>query len=880
MGRPWRLRPQQARALERTIAGQEVGGMAWSSRLVALALLSVLSLGTAWGDKLDDEAVADLCQCLQSRQADVQAPAFARLVALGNGGVAALLAVLGSSPRDVEAGAQTGLRLLAHLYNRPDAPRGKRAAFVSRLSKYVLGDAPVAGKAAVIGVLATCGGEDAITPLAASLGDEELAEVAGTTLARMPEATALETLQDALPGLDSKARLSVIRALGDRGDSLVTPLLLTQLEGRDTAARMAAMDALAKTGDPEAVPALAAALGRGSDEEQTAAIKACAYLGAKLLGTDRSPEARTVYLALLEARPGEGLTRQALRALTKRGVAEDVPKLMPLLVDPSPVVREAARDCLVAMSAPETSEALAAAMQDASGDEKLGVLDVLVARGGPTAAAAIAAAVGDPSPEVRLRALKLQGRPAAPEVEATLLEITQTSSGPARGEAADAYLELGNARWQAARDGQLEAFARALELAPSDALRARALTALANLQMVEPPAEAMFHGATDSEWRAALTVYVAAARRAADGGQPERAVGMLRRALELKLPDDSRSKVLAALGEFDAALDSERASGAEGVAGGNDSEVRPPTPEAEAALGAINETSPEATKAEAAEAYLELGDARWQAARDGQSDAFVCALEIAPTDALRDRALRALTHFERARPPTEPDRRRDDRAGLTAYIDFACRTADGAQRERAIEMLRKVLDPSLPRELGAVVVAKLRELGVIVDPARDSGCVTTWWVIGPFPGDDIDKPYPPEDRVDLAETLQCGRRDLTWRVHHTPDTQGVVELNSLVQPDRDMTAYLYAEITVDREQDALLKTGSDDNEKVWLNGGEVYRYPGLRMIAADAASVPVRLSGGRNRILVKVGNSFLGWLVCVRFTDPQGNPLQFTQKES
>jgi hypothetical protein len=74
-------------------------------------------------------------------------------------------------------------------------------------------------------------------------------------------------------------------------------------------------------------------------------------------------------------------------------------------------------------------------------------------------------------------------------------------------------------------------------------------------------------------------------------------------------------------------------------------------------------------------------------------------------------------------------------------------------------------------------------------------------------------------------------------------------------------------------QGVLLKTGSDDEAKVYLNGEEVLNQGQPRPIAKDQDTTPVTLRKGVNALVLKVINHRGGWAGCVRFTDADGQPL-------
>jgi hypothetical protein len=235
------------------------------------------------------------------------------------------------------------------------------------------------------------------------------------------------------------------------------------------------------------------------------------------------------------------------------------------------------------------------------------------------------------------------------------------------------------------------------------------------------------------------------------------------------------------------------------------------------------------------------------------------------------------------RPPGEEEPRKlsssREREAWSAYVKVARYWAQAGQEARAIEMLKRVIAMDPPDDVLGEICGVLFELGVDIDLAGQVGFITTWWIIGPFPGPEIDTRHPPEGRIDLRGIIRGDAGALSWTKHHTTDPSGIVDLAALITPNQKVTAYLYAEVTVDDEGAALIETWSDDNEMIWLNGEEVYAYPGHRMMRGGGDKVQVQLRQGTNRVLIKVGNYTLGWQVYVRITGLDGKPLKFVQKE-
>ena len=72
-----------------------------------------------------------------------------------------------------------------------------------------------------------------------------------------------------------------------------------------------------------------------------------------------------------------------------------------------------------------------------------------------------------------------------------------------------------------------------------------------------------------------------------------------------------------------------------------------------------------------------------------------------------------------------------------------------------------------------------------------------------------------------------------------------------------------------------LKTGSDDQAKVYLNGKEVWKCEEDRAAEKDQDSTPnLTLVKGYNTIVFKIVNGKADWAGCLRFTDKEGNPVK------
>ena len=83
-------------------------------------------------------------------------------------------------------------------------------------------------------------------------------------------------------------------------------------------------------------------------------------------------------------------------------------------------------------------------------------------------------------------------------------------------------------------------------------------------------------------------------------------------------------------------------------------------------------------------------------------------------------------------------------------------------------------------------------------------------------------------------------------------------------------AYAYTEVTAPKDMPGQIRIGSDDGNRVWLNGDLVWHNPVDRGAAIDQDIVDVSFKKGVNRILVKISQGGGGWNFCLRVTTPDG----------
>ncbi len=116
---------------------------------------------------------------------------------------------------------------------------------------------------------------------------------------------------------------------------------------------------------------------------------------------------------------------------------------------------------------------------------------------------------------------------------------------------------------------------------------------------------------------------------------------------------------------------------------------------------------------------------------------------------------------------------------------------------------------------------------------------------------------------------------MLWRTVQLQDY--VIDFNRLagaVTPWSVAYAVTYVQSET-AQSNVVLKVGSNDQSKVYLNGRLIYEcsFPRVYYDDQDVAA-GVDLKAGTNVLVFKVVNELAAWLGSVRLTDPAGQPLK------
>ncbi len=599
----------------------------------------------------------------------------------------------------------------------------------------------------------------------------------------------------------------------------------------------------------------------GADAERAALARTL----AEYLGGDAPPAAKRFVITQLQV----------------CGRQEAVPALARCLVDEE--LAESARQALIVNRSSEAARALREALPKTTGAFRAAICQALGYREDPEAVSLLIAEARGNDAAVRAAALAALGRigdlRAAPVIAAAL------GKGDDRQQRAafDAYLLLAERLLEGEKaTNALSIYSNALKSATTGAQKCAALVGIGKVGSAESvPVVLPYLADADPRVRQGALQCLAnmpdpktsdALAEAMKNAQPSVKAGLLRVLAQREEPAAAQA-IEAATGDPNAEV---RVTAYELLNRLDDPALE------DTLLEAATDGSP-GVHAVALRAYMRLADGRRGNEPDVARAMYSRALDLAKEDLLKSAALRGLASVPDVGllPKVEPMLQNEAVRGdaLAAYVAIAAKLADEGQEDRAIEMLKGALEMSPPRDVLDTAIAELRDLGIKIDPAQAAGFITTWWLLGPLPGADVDREWGPEKGVDLTASVAANGRDVPWKQHHTTDASGIVNLLALMDPNQNTTAYLYAEVTVPQAQDILFKAGSDDGMILWLNGQQIHRAPDPRSLQVDQDTIQARLNAGVSKVLMKVVQGGGDWQCCLRLTNPDGRPIAFEQKE-
>jgi len=141
-----------------------------------------------------------------------------------------------------------------------------------------------------------------------------------------------------------------------------------------------------------------------------------------------------------------------------------------------------------------------------------------------------------------------------------------------------------------------------------------------------------------------------------------------------------------------------------------------------------------------------------------------------------------------------------------------------------------------------------------------------WSWVGPFPNDEnagFETAYPPEKGVDLKATYKGRDGNVGWKEFKDFPLGKVINLAPLFRRSNDAVVYFYTEFESPEAMDWPLSLGSDDSIKVFHNGKLIVEDAAVRPAAPDQNQGTMKVTRGKNTLLIKVTNIGGGFEVYV-----------------
>jgi len=294
----------------------------------------------------------------------------------------------------------------------------------AKLIAVLKSDASHKEKADACRQLAFIGTKDAVSPLAALLGDGKLSHMARYALEPIPDPSVDEVLRDVLGKLKGGPLVGVIGSIGVRRDAQAVPALRKVLQDPDAEVAQAAARALGKIGNSAAAKALQTALPNASAANKLDLCEGLFRCAEVLAAEGRRDLAIEIYdqLRSLNTVPHQvrgGALRGAILARQKDGL----PLLREHLRSNDYIMFSAAAQTALEMRCPGVEQALTVELRRLPADNQILVIQILGKRGDESVLPELFTVAKDGEKSVRLAAIRAVAEIGHPSAVPVLVEL-------------------------------------------------------------------------------------------------------------------------------------------------------------------------------------------------------------------------------------------------------------------------------------------------------------------------------------------------------------------------------------------------------------------------------------------------------------------------
>ena len=741
--------------------------------------------------------------------------------------------------------------------------------------------------------LRVIGTVESVPALAALLGDERVGHAARYALEGMPYAEADSALREAIGKASGLVKAGLIDSVGWRGDTAAVGLLVPLLSYRDATVAAVAATALGRIGSKDAEAALVAACGKSKGQVGAAVAEALLQCAERRLSAGDDAGAAGRYRKVMATAPSPATRAAAWRGLALSDDERRGALVLEALGGADEVLRSVAirlvretKDKQLVLTCMQQWKALPA-------DAQVLLIDVISACGWGYRAwlADIVKACSSPEEPVRVAAIKAVGvlgnaanvallveraaRTSGSE-QAAATESLRTLKGPNVNQALAAELKHGDNTGKAVvcrallQRNAVEAATALVEVAKTRAsVRAEALKALRDLAgkgEIRALADLIFVVEPSQADEVGKVLSSLARRHSAQQQCTETILSKYKGARN----DRQRVALLMTLGGLGdgAALPILR----ESLKAGS-SEVRyaaikalsiwPGTVAAGDLVKVVESTGNPTHRILALRGYVDLIDSASLPA-DQKLEHYRRAMQLADQNAEKKKVLSSLAKLDTAGAFETAAALVDDAALKNEAALAACVIAAKSFTKQGRE-----IKSGLEKIVAADVSDSTRErawdiLGKIVQTKR---YVTDWEVSGPYFED--GKNYSALFDTAFAPEIDGGK-DAKWRkipAGTDPAQPFYLDILKALNGGEQRVAYLRTKLEWPGERQVKLLIGSDDGNKVWVNGKVAHSNNVARAFAPDQDSATVTLKKGENVIVMKITQNNLPWGASLRIAE-------------
>ncbi|MBW7992642.1 MAG: hypothetical protein FVQ84_21860 [Planctomycetes bacterium] len=296
---------------------------------------------------------------------------------------------------------------------------------VDKLVAVLKSDAQLKEKMDACRLLSIVGTKEAIAPLVALLGDEQLSHMARYGLEPIPEAAVDEAFREALGKLKGRPLVGVIGSIGVRRDvKAVEPLkeMLMQHDLGDDVTS-AIVRALGKIGNSAASEILTTALEHTSDENRLAVCEGLFRCAENLARQDKRREAVAIYDQMRELDLPHQVRAGALRGAILARSSGGLGLLRQYLRSDDYILFSAAVQTAQELTGSGVTKALTAEINKLPSDNQILVIQTLGKRGDASACPALFALARSGAKSVRIAAIQSMSEIADASAVPVLVEL-------------------------------------------------------------------------------------------------------------------------------------------------------------------------------------------------------------------------------------------------------------------------------------------------------------------------------------------------------------------------------------------------------------------------------------------------------------------------